>query len=759
MPYNAIGKSLARVDAADKVSGAAKYAGDVKLPYMLYGKILGSPYPHARIRRIDTLKAERLAGVKAVITAADFPDVRIGPLLMDQPVIAREKVRFVGEFVAAVAAVDEETAQEAIELIEVEYEELPAVFDPLEAMSPDAPLIHQDVGNYNCTFPAIRHGNVCTHVKIHHGDVEEGFRGSHLILEETFTTPVVHQGYIEPHAAVATVDPSGKITVWASVKGVFRARQEIAQALRMPMTKIRVICPYLGGDFGGKGLSILEPLCALLSMKSRRPVKIRMGRDEELTATRPRHPARIQIKIGASQEGMLTALKGTVIFDAGAYADTGPRVIGKCASLQGVYHIPHVYIDGYCVYTNKTPFGNCRGPGTPQVNFAIESMIDMIAERIGMDSHLLREKNAVEDGAISPTGQVLHGVALKETMKAAVQQVGRGDPPEGNNRGMGMACGNWESGTGPSSADIKINEDGTVVLSTGAVEQGAGPHTILCQIVAEELGLSLKDVSLVAADTDATPYEGPTGASRTTFTAGLTVKMAATDARRQILEMAAERLEANTDDLEMSQGQVRVKGSPDKNLPIRSLTMAKGPVMAKASLNRKGLPYDPSYTEGHAGPSQYGHTYFTYVTQVEVDPEMGNVRLMGITAAQDVGLAINPQAVEGQIEGGLSNGIGYALSEAIIFDHGRVTTDSFQDYRMPTALDMPPIHTMIIEKGDENGPYGAKGAGESPVVPVAPAIANAVHRAVGVRLKDLPLTPEKVFWALKGKTPPPGIGQ
>jgi CO/xanthine dehydrogenase Mo-binding subunit len=758
MTNTAVNSSLDRVDALGKVTGQAIYAADIHLAGMLHGKVLTSPHPHARIHHIDTSRAQRLRGVKGIITGHDTRGVRLGPLLKDQPVMAVEKVRFLGEFVAAVAATDPDIAEEALELLRVEYEELPPVFDPMEAMSPDAPRVHEDLLSYTISFQTPRYGNVCTQVKVQHGDVREGFAASQIVLEKSFRTQSVHQGYLEPHASLAAVDATGRITVWSTAKGPYRTRSELAEALGLPMSRIRVVSPYLGGDFGGKGPLILEPLAALLAQKSGRPVKLELSRRQEFSCVHPRHPCLLQIKLGARRDGTLLALEGRVIFDAGAYADTGPLVVGKSADLQGVYRIPHVRIDGYCVYTNKSSFGNCRAPGSPQAFFAIESTLDLLARELGLDPLELRLKNAFEEGDLSPVGQRLHNVAVKETLRRAAEATGWLERTRTPGRGWGLACGAWHCAYGPSSATIKINEDGTAVLLTGAVEQGSGTHTVLTQVAAEVLGLRPQDFTLIASDTDTTPYESATGASRQTYNAGLTVKMAAEDARRQLFERAADRLEASVEDLEAVGGQVRVKGSPEKAVSLRALTMAKGqgPIIGRASQDRPSPPHDPSYVQGMAVPAYPGHTCATHIAQVEVDRETGDVRVLKMVAAQDVGFAINPKAVEGQMEGGLAAGLGFALSEEIAFAGGRVTTDSLMDYRMPTALDLPQIASLIVEQPDEGGPFGAKSAGELPYVPVAAAIANAIYDAIGVRITELPITPQKVREALaRGNMAPP----
>lgn len=751
MALETIGKALPRVDAFDKVTGSATYTGDVRLPRMLHGKVLTSPVSHARILSIDASRALKLPGVRAVVTRDDTAGIRIGGILRDQTVLATDKVRFQGEYVAAVAATDPDIAEEALRLINVEYDELPAVFDPVEAMGPYAPIIHEELASYKSDIKAARFGNVCAHVKLHHGNLEQGWAEADLVLEEVFRTPPVHAGYIEPHTSIASAEPSGDITVWSTAKGPYRMRLELSQALQLPMSRLRVITPYLGGDFGGKGSTNLEPLAALLSRKSGHPVKVEMSRRLEFSCVHPRHPSITEVKLGIKNDGTLVALEGRVIWDAGAYADTGPRVVGKTCALQGAYRIPHVRIGGYCVYTNKTSFGNVRAPGSPQMFFAIESLLDMAALRLGIDPVELRLKNAVVDGDTSCTGQRIRMPMARKTLEEAAKASDWRNGAGTDSVGWGAACGEWHSSTGPSSVAIKLNEDGTAVVFTGAVEQGGGVHTILTQIVSEVLTIPVSDITRTYSDTATTPYEGATGASRQTFNAGTTALKAARELERQLLERGAEALEANAADLELAEGQVRVKGSPDRAVAIRALVMmkSKGPLLATAAHDPKAPPVDRSYSEGIGGGSVLGRTYTTQIAQVAVDRETGDVRVLRYAAAQDVGRAMNPMGVEGQIHGGVACGLGFALSEQIEFRAGATCNDTLMDYRMPTAVDVPNIEPLIIEEPDEDGPFGAKSAGELPTVPVAGVVANAIQDAVGVRITDLPITPEKILRALK----------
>ncbi|MBI4318722.1 MAG: xanthine dehydrogenase family protein molybdopterin-binding subunit [Chloroflexi bacterium] len=756
MEHSVVGRRMPRIDALVKVSGEMVYTADIRLPHALYGAVLGSARPHARIARVDTSRLTRLPGVKAVVTGQDCRDILLGKVTRDQPVLAWHKTRFIGELVAGVAAIDPDIALEALDLIEVDYEDLQPVFDPQEAMAPEAPVIHEDLLSYATDSPAHRYGNVCAHVKVHRCNVLEGFEQADFVFEDVYASQAAHQGYVEPRAAVAAFDTSGKVTVWATSSSAFELRQDLAEVLRLPMSKVRVILPAVGGDFGGKGSTGIEPVCALLARKAGRPVSIQLPREQDFVTSHPRHPAKMALRIATKRDGTLVAVEGQMVLDAGAYADTGPRMIGRCAFLQGVYRVPHVKIDGLCVYTNKISFGNCRAPGAPQATFAIESALDEIATRLGIDPLELRLKNAWRDGDRSSTGQVLHGIAVEKTLRLAASSVGWNESKPGPNIGRGIACGLWHSGIGNSSAVVKVNEDGSLVLLTGAVDQGAGCHTVLSQIAAECLGVSLDDLAIVTADTDATPIEAGAGSSRTTFTAGTSVKMAAEDTRRQLGELAARMLEANPADLRFASRMISVEGSPERAVSFAQVMNASpsGPIIGRGS-NKRGRPsYDPSTCTGLMGPASHGHTAVTEMAEVEVDPETGRVEVLRLLVAQDVGYAINPIGVEGQIEGGATGGLGFALTEELVVENGKLLSANLVDYRMPTPLDSPNVESIIIEEPEPDGPFGAKGVGEAPIVPTAAAIAAAVYDAVGVRIKDLPITPEKVLRAIRERQQP-----
>lgn len=754
-----VGKPLVRTDGMRKVTAQVTYGVDFKLPGMLYGKLLRSPHPHARIVRIDTSQAEALPGVKGVVTGKDSPEGLFGSRINDQPPLAREKVRYIGEPVAGVAAIDEATAEKALDLIEVEYEELPAVFDPVEAMKPDAPLIHEKLGEYQFS-PIICHPvpgtNILSYMKIRHGDIADGFAGSDFVFEDTFTTQAQHHCCLEPHAAVGQVALDGKATVWTSTQGPYKVRTESASALSMHPSRVRVIATQVGGGFGAKGRAKLEPHCVLLARKSGRPVKIVLTRHEVFTATSTRHPSRIRIKTGVKKDGTILAREIEVILDGGAFSESGEIVCWEIAQgAAGPYAIPNIKVDAYAVYTNKIPAGPMRGFGWPQIMWASESQIDIIASELGLDPLEVRLKNALEEGSISSTGEVMHSVGLKECLQKASAAVGWGEPlPPNHGRGIGCLT-KMSVPFLPSSAFVKINEDGRIGLLTSAVDIGQGSDTALAQICAEVMGVGLADIEVAVPDTDSTPPDMGVIASRITFHVGNAVRFAAGDARAQVIALAAELLEASPEDLDIAESQVFVRGSPERGLSLAQVATTAyfqkgGPILGRGSfLDDDLVPTDPE-----TGQSPKPCPYWKYgatAVEVEVDPETGVVKLHKVASAHDCGRAINPLLVDGQIEGGAATGLGYALWEELTFDEGRVTNPSFMEYRIPSSEEVPDIQPLIVEAPHRVGPFGAKGAGEASTIGVAGAVGNAIYAAAGIRLKDLPLTWEKVLSAIEDK--------
>ena len=760
-----IGQSPVRLDAREKVTGRTLYAVDLKMAGMLYAKVLRSPHPHARILHIDATKARSLPGVVAVVTGKDFPG-SLGATVQDQSFLAGDKVRFVGDAVAAVAAVNLDTAEEALSLIHVEYELLPALFDPVEAMKSREVLIHENLSQYAVApgiFP-VPGTNICNHFKLRKGDPERGFNESDLVLEDTYRSHMVQHAHLETHAAIAQVDSSGKILIWSNTQTPYFNRKALAKSLNLPLNQVRVMVTTLGGGFGGKSYLKAEPICVALALKSKgRPVKLVFTREEEFGVAPVRHPTIIRCKTGMKKDGTWLAQETELIFDTGAYADIGPRVCRNAGfSAAGPYQVPNVRIDSYCVYTNHPIGGAFRGFGIPQVSWAIESHLDVMAEKLGLDPVEVRLKNAVEEGSLSVTGQVLHSVGLKETLRQAAEKIGW-RKASGPYRGKGIACMHKSTVTPSSSAAfVKLNEDASVTLLCSAVEMGQGSSTILAQIASEELGIPVEKISMVRPDTDVTPYDMASVSSRSTFFVGNAVRRAAADAREQLLQIAAEILEANPQDLVIEGGKVMVRGVPEKAIPIAELPLgeafyagAKGrgrgrPVLGRGSFTvEDATPLDRETGQGK-NPSAFW-MYATQAAEVEVDPRSGRVKVLRISSAHDVGKSIHPVAIEGQIQGALVMGVGTALWEEMELEKGRVKNPSFAEYKLPSALDAPEMIPIIVEELHAQGPYGAKGLGEPALAPTAAAIANAIYAAVGVRVKDLPITPEKIFEGLRKK--------
>jgi 4-hydroxybenzoyl-CoA reductase alpha subunit len=753
--FSVIGKSYPRLEGIEKVTGATRFLTDMELPGMLHGKVLRSSYPHARIISINTEKAEKLSGVKGVITAEDTPKIPycLIPRVANKLPLEDKKVRYTGDEVAAVAAETEGIATEALDLIEVVYEELPTISDSEEAMKPDAPLLYEEEGT-----------NIAEHFHKEYGDVEKGFQESDIILEDRFETSPVTPCCMEPRSCLASFDGSGRLTLIANTQAPFSLRLELSKVIPLPLKKIRIIKLPIGSAFGSRfGMDPIDPICVFLSRKTGRPVKIVNTREEEFVTSRYRYRMVIHLKTGAKKDGTLVAREAKVITDNGGYNYQGYTITaGLCQKLTFVYKIPNIKFDGYVVYTNNVYGGAFRGYGNPQITFAAESHIDMIAEKLGMDVLDLSLKNIVEPGYKTVSNCHITSCGLRDCMTQAADSAGwRRKRRKGGRRGIGMASMQHVGGgikaffgnnCNFSSATIKVNEDGTVNLMSGSSDIGQGSDTVLAQIAAEELGIRFEDVRIITADTDVTSMCLGTWGDRVTFIGGLAVQNAARDAKKQLLELASEVLEANTDDLESREGRVFVKGSSEKAISIAELAWVSYFSKSKPILGR-GFYEDPisipDPETGYGGGPTY--SFATQVAEVEVDVETGKVKVLKITSAHDLGRAINPRAVRGQIEGALAQGIGSSLYERLEWVKGKTLNANFLDYRMLTALDMSTIKPILIESIDPNGPFGAKGVGEPALVPTAAAIANAIYDAVGVRIKSLPITPDKILAALEEK--------
>lgn len=689
-------------------------------------------------------------GIRAVIIGKDVPNKKYGvwkhvPETLDESILCQDKVRFVGDGVAAVAATDEDLAQEALELIDVDYEILPAVFDPMEAMSPDAPLIHE------------KQNNIAWEVNLSQGDVEKGFNDADFVRKDEFSTPAQNHAALEPHCSIASFDRSGKLTLISTSQSPFLMVQDLAYVLGLKTRDIRVIKPYIGGGFGGKYQILPIDFCAaLLSRIADKPVKIAYARQEVFQATRQRHPMRIWLKTGYNKDGTLVAKKCKAVGDNGAYNSAGPIIIGRAgAQLSMVYKVMHFEYQGLLIYTNNPVGGAFRGFGNIQTRFADESQMDMIAEDLNLDPVEIRIKNARQSGETTPHGWIVTSCGLKECIQKARKMADwdskKQEKMKNKYRGIGIACSSYISGTNigghdASSAFVKVDIDGTVTLITGAADIGQGSDTILCQIVAEILGIHLENVRIVTQNTEITPIDGGAFGSRTTFMAGRAAAEAALDAKAQIISAASDLFEANPDDLEIKNGCVCIKGSPERGMTfeeaVKSILYAKGgkPVLGRGFYNPKTEQLNPRTGSGNISPT---YSFGAQIVEVEVNPLTGRIKVTNVTAAHDCGRAINPQSLEGQIEGSIAQGLGFALTEKLSLEKGKIENPFFSSYKIPTALDMPNIKTILVETNDPEGPFGAKGVSEGTILPMAPAIANAIYDAIGVRVRDLPITPEK----------------
>jgi carbon-monoxide dehydrogenase large subunit len=721
MAHRIVGQRIARVDGIEKVNGAARYSADVTLPGLCWGKALRSPLPHARIVRIDVSKAKALPGVLAVLTAQDLPDLLVGRRMFDMPVLARDRVRFVGERVAVVAALDPDVAEEALALIDVEYEDLPAVFDLASAVEDGAPRVHDDPGAYEGAPAERPHPNVQSVLRFKLGDVEAGFRQADRVFEHTFTTQLAHQGYLEPHAGVVAIDDDGRVQVWASNKMPFRLKELLSLALSLPPERIRVNLTPIGGDFGGKGSVMDLPLAYHLARATRRPVKMVKRYTEELMAGNPRHPSRVTFRTGVTSDGRIVARRVKALFNSGAYAAFKPAPsvnLGGASMGAGVYRIPNLLIEGMCVYTNNIPCGHARSPGEPQVVFAGESHMDMIARELGLDPAEFRRRNLLKDGDHLANGHHLEHVKAAETLEAALKAA-RWHEPKDPWVGRGVAMTHRHIGVGFTNARVRLTEKGQVILSTALPDTGTGAPLVLRQIVAEVLGLSLDDVAIELATTDDFETDSGVGGSRVTHTGG------------RAAYHAAEQLKAQID------AEARKLGIPATSLAS----------VAQAAA-REGRTLQASHF--YDAKSHAAVTSFTaQVAEVAVDPQTGQVTVRHFTTAHDVGTIINPIGHQGQIEGGLVQGLGFALMEEMQTDEGRIGTLSLGDVKLPTIQDIPPLTTVIVQDLVGPGPFNAKAIGEGSISAVAPAIANAVADACGARIRDLPITAEKVYAALR----------
>jgi len=725
-----VGHSVPRVDGVDKVTGKAKFVGDLVVPGVLYGKILRSPYPHARIRAIDATEAEGLPGVVAVLTAADIDD--LNPIYNGRPIIAMHKVRYVGEPVAAVAALDLSTAEEALGLIQVDYEELPAVVGIDAAVKKDAPLIHEEKGS-----------NIGTHEQVRRGDADAGFAQADEIVEDTFTFPMVYHYAMEPHSVIAHYD-SDEITVWSSAQHPFQVRGDIAKLFKVAPAKVRLIINYLGGGYGSKSYTKFEPLVVALARKARRPVRICNSVGESMVTVR-RHGARVRIKTGVKRDGTILAREAEIYLDTGGYDDNGPQVTARSATrVLGPYWIPNIRTDAYQVYTNTGSAGSYRAIGAPQVIYAGESQIEILAAKLGMDPAELRMKNLLKSGQELRPGLKGIDANLSSSLKTLMRASGWKKSLKKNHAPVGMGCAITNAGATPVSvALIRMQSDGVANIGAGSTEMGQGVRTTLTQIAAEELTLPMESFRMLGADTKVTPYDSSTGSSRSTTLMGTAVQKAARDLKQQFIKIGAQTMGVKPSQVQVVDG---------------ALICGESRLTFKEAFERrfgKGSGGE-MIGRGEAGPEITDNKLPVFwevgmgTAEVEIDHETGAVKLKKFISVADVGKAIHPDHCVAQEEGAAMQGIGHTFFEQLIYDNGQLINPNLIDYRIPTFDDVPEeFHTVLVENGDGPGPFGVRGMAEGGILSVAPSVCNAIDRATGVRIRDLPLTPERVWRALK----------
>lgn len=742
--YKVVGTRPIRHDGVDKVTGRALYGADFQAAGLLHGRVLRSPHAHARIKSIDTTRAEAYSGVKAVVTAKDFPQV--GDTIADlgegavrlkdlqDNVLAGEKALYKGHQVAAVAAINPHIAEEAIELIDVEYEVLPPVVDVREAMKSDAPLLHEDLRTDEMGKKSEDPSNVASHFQHKKGNLERGFAEADVVIEHEFTTQTVHQGYIEPHNASALYNPDGQLTIWCSTQGAFGVRQQVSSILQIPLSKIKVVPMEIGGGFGGKIQVYIKPIAAMLSMKTGRPVKVLMNRADVFEGTGPTPGSYVRVRIGATNEGQITAAEGYLAYEAGAYP--GSPVGAGAMCIYSCYKIKNALVDGYDVVVNKPKTSAYRAPGATNAAFAVETIIDEICEKIQMDPLEFRILNSAKEGDTRVDGPPLPRVGFIETVEAAKEHPHYSAPLEGKYTGRGVASGFWPNFGLKSSVSINVNTDGTISLVEGSTDIG-GTRAAIAMQAAEVLGIPAESVTPTVVDTDSVGYTDVTGGSRTAFATGYAAYNAAQDVKEQMIQRAAKLWEVDVEEVEFADGLFRCVNGKAEQIDFKELAgkldETGGPIVGRAS----------------ADPTQPGPSIGTHVVDVEVDPDTGKVEILRYTTSQDAGRAIHPSYVEGQMQGGAVQGIGWALNEEYIYnDNGEMTNASFLDYRIPTSFDLPMIDAVIVEVPNPGHPYGVRGVGETPIVAPPAAIANAIYRAIGVRMKDLPMSPGRILKAL-----------
>jgi CO/xanthine dehydrogenase Mo-binding subunit len=735
-----VGRSTPRVEGVAKVTGQAQYSADLQLPETLWGRCLRSPVPYARIKKIDTSKAERVAGVKAVLTGLDVPGLRIGRCIYDTPVLADGIVRFIGEKVAAVAATSKQAAEAALELIEVEYDEMTPLLDPSEAVKDGSTVLHPDLLSYKgLPVPVEKASNLFAYLKWGKGDIEAGFKQADLIVENTFTTQVTHQSYLEPHACVAHTHADGSADFWSCSKTPFAVRGQVSNCIGVAKEKLIFHPMHIGGDFGGKGGFMDVALAYFLSKKAGMPVKMVMDYTEELTAGNPRHASIIKVKTGVKKNGAIVAHHIDFLFDSGAYASMKPAgyLIGA-STCAGPYKIANCLIEERMVYTNKIPCGHMRAPGDPQGFFANESQLDIVARKLGMDPAEFKRKNMLHDGDETPIGGHISHIRGDEALDKAIQMAGF-NKAKPKNVGRGLAFSEWSPSGGEGSVFVTIEEDGKIKIISPVVDQGAGVLTVIVEVVGEELQVPAVEIELKQVDSTIVPSDGGVGGSRATRVYGNASFEAGTKAREELFLFAAQALEVDPKELSTDRGLIWHK--PSK----RKMSFAE-------VIKFKGAPI---YVRGYYKSSEKSHdaSVSAQIAEVHVDPETGQVTLRNMISAHTTGKVINPLMHQGQVEGGVVFGLGYALTEEVLFDDGgKITTSNFGEFKIPNITDIPPLKTHVAESVPAGpGPYNSLAIGEVANTPTAAAVANAVADACGVRITDLPVTSEKVYQALRAR--------
>lgn len=749
-PFRIVGKSFPRLDGRGKVTGKSVYGTDFAMNGMLHGKLVHSPIASGEILSVDVSRAMAMPGVYEVVTAKDIPAQRYGSFVKDMEVFASSRVNFVGQPVAAVVARTAEEAEAAAKAVDIQYKECSAVFTTEEAVKPDAPLVHPEWQSYKAVPSVTRQGNVTNEARLVLGDVDKALKESYRVFTHRFVTNVVHPGYTEPRAAIAHWDDSNQLVVWSNTQLPFEAQATLAEIFKLSPSQVRVNVTVIGGGFGGKLRLGVEHYAAAAALKAGRPVKFVSSCEEEMTSALPRQPLTIEVTTGVTKDGKILAKTASILVDTGATSGSGVGVASSVMlMLAGPYKIPNLRLESRSVYTNKNATGSFRAPAGPQGNFAVESQMDIIADSLGIDPLEFRLRNIVREGDLAPNGQKLDSVSLETCLLKAADEIGWKDRRPGPGRGKGIACAWWTTTSGSSGVYVKVGPDGRVFLNTGCAEIGTAALTGAAQVLAEALGVELRDIQIVSGDTASTPFDFGAQGSRTAFAVGNACLDAVVKLHQRIKEIAAKQFSAKPEEVEVLNG---VAKHGEKSLSLREIAaiaqLSQGGLIAHGTFIAPPTLHDKERTENMVITAINSPSFHAHAVDLSVDGETGEVTIHDYVVVQDVGRAINPTYIEGQIEGGVVQGIGQALSEEIVYENGVVRNPGLTDYKMPTAMDAPPIRSFIIESPSKVGPYGAKGVGEPPVIHPPAAIANAIASAIEARVQTLPITAEKIVRTL-----------